>query len=275
MSAKGGGFAARFVTAVIILAVLFTLIWVPGLSMSLALFVTILAGIGLHEYYAMARATHMEPETIAGLLAGACVTLSGFFFGPEVTSAVLYAACAFVMGVLVLRARLSTAAFASSVFGIVYVGWFPAHIGFLHQVPDFGPGLVTVLIAGVALTDTAAYFVGKGFGKHKMAPIISPNKTWEGAAGGFVVTVLVLALFYYLRQHIGWNALPDWSLARYLLAGAALSLVAQVGDLAESSMKRAAGVKDSGSAFPGHGGVLDRCDGILFAAPVLYYIHTY
>jgi len=275
MSASGGGLTTRFLTAVVILAVLFTLIWVPALSVGLALFITLLVAIALREYYAMAHATEMKPASDAGVLAGSCVTFSGFFLGPENTSAVLYAGCIFVMAVLVLRARLSAPAFAASVFGVVYVGWFPAHIGFLHRVPDFGPGLVTVLIASVALTDTAAFFVGKALGRHKLAQRVSPNKTWEGAIGGFSASVLALALFYVLRERLGWSALPDWSLGRYLLAGAALSLVAQIGDLTESSIKRSAGVKDSGQAFPGHGGVLDRCDGILFAAPVLYYIHTY
>lgn len=275
MSAAGGGLVTRFLTAVVILAVLFTLIWVPNLSIGLALFVTILAAIGLHEYYAMARATQMIAVSHAGVLAGVCVTFSGFLLGAESTSAVLYAGCVFVMAVLVLRARLSASAFAASVFGVFYVGWFSAHIGFLHRVPEFGPGLVTILIASVALTDTMAFFVGKSLGRHKLTPKVSPNKTWEGAIGGFSASVLILTVFYVLRDKLNWIALPDWSLGRYLLAGAALSLFAQIGDLTESSIKRSAGVKDSGQAFPGHGGVLDRCDGILFAAPVLYYIHTY
>jgi len=105
---------------------------------------------------------------------------------------------------------------------------------------------------------------------HKMAPVLSPNKTWEGAVAGFLAALLGMAAACLLSRW--FNALPQWTLAHYLGIGAVLSVVSQVGDLAESSLKRAAGVKDSGSLFPGHGGVLDRCDGFLFATPALYYM---
>ena len=151
-------------------------------------------------------------------------------------------------------------------------GAAPAFDGVL---PGEGPGIVTALFVSVILTDTAAYFGGRALGRHKLAPVVSPNKTWEGAVSGFVFAVLGMCVLYVLRDRYSWTALPEWSLFKYAIAGALLSVASQVGDLVESSLKRDAGVKDSGVFFPGHGGVLDRCDGFLFAAPVLYYIHTY
>src|SRR5690606_3746527 len=175
----------------------------------------------------------------------------------------------------VVRNQRSVPGLASSVFGIFYVGWFGAHFTLLHSVHrgdvHIGPGLVTLLIVAVVLTDSAAYFVGSRFGRHKVAPAISPNKSWEGAAGGLVFSLAGMAVLYFLYRRFPDGPLPDWNFPRYLFAGALLSAVAQVGDFAESAIKRDAGVKDSGVLFPGHGGVLDRCDGFLFAAPVLYY----
>jgi len=135
-----------------------------------------------------------------------------------------------------------------------------------------GAGIVMMLLVAVAITDTAAYFVGKQFGRRKLAPVVSPKKTWEGAIGGFAFAVIAMGVLYLLRGSMDWTALPDWPLTRYLLSGAAVSIVSQIGDLIASSLKRDADVKDSGRLFPGHGGALDRCDGFLFGAPVLYYM---
>lgn len=132
-----------------------------------------------------------------------------------------------------------------------------------------------LLFVAVILTDCGGYFIGKYFGRHKMAPVISPKKTWEGAAAGLAASVAGLAAVFFLRPQFEEGLWPEWSLQRYILAGAVLSVASQLGDLTESSLKRDAGVKDSGTLFPGHGGVLDRCDGFLFAAPVLYYMATF
>jgi phosphatidate cytidylyltransferase len=125
----------------------------------------------------------------------------------------------------------------------------------------FEPGRVFCLIFFVWASDTGAYFAGKNFGKHKLAPSISPGKTWEGWAGGAALTLLV-----------GWAAgyfLPDISLSHRLVAASVVAVFGPLGDLAESMLKRSAGVKDSGTFLPGHGGLLDRFDAFLLALPVL------
>jgi phosphatidate cytidylyltransferase len=125
--------------------------------------------------------------------------------------------------------------------------------------------------------DIFAYFVGKTFGRHKMAPRISPGKTWEGAAASMFASVgvgLLLSLFW--GQKIpplfqNYQAFVSWGMSSPILAvSALLNIAAQLGDLVESAIKRGAGVKDSGAILPGHGGMLDRIDALLFAAPVLW-----
>ncbi|MFP5288155.1 MAG: phosphatidate cytidylyltransferase, partial [Thermoanaerobaculia bacterium] len=122
---------------------------------------------------------------------------------------------------------------------------------------------VFLLMAIVWLGDTAAYYVGSRIGRHKMAPTISPKKSWEGAAAGFFTGVAAAAV---------WSALRMDRIDLRILAVASLTAAAaQIGDLVESMIKRGAGVKDSGTVLPGHGGVLDRLDAMLFAAPVLLF----
>jgi phosphatidate cytidylyltransferase len=143
-------------------------------------------------------------------------------------------------------------------FGVPY---FAVPIASLHHLKRVDPWLVFLLMAIVWLGDTAAYYVGSRYGRHKIAPVVSPKKSWEGAAAGLVTSIAAAAVWSALRLgHVDFG----------VLGIAALTAVAgQVGDLVESMIKRGAGVKDSGHVLPGHGGVLDRFDAMLFAAPVL------
>jgi phosphatidate cytidylyltransferase len=143
-------------------------------------------------------------------------------------------------------------------FGVPY---FAIAASSIHLLQRADPWLTFLLMAIVWLGDTAAYYVGSRIGRHKMAPVISPKKSWEGAAASFVVAVVAAAV---------WDVCRRGSLEPGLLAAAAATgVAAQIGDLVESMIKRGSGVKDSGSILPGHGGMLDRMDAMLFAAPVL------
>jgi len=263
-------FILRLLTTLVLVPLTLLLIWAPTLDVFYVLFITTLACIGTIEYFSLLRAKQIPAESVAGVAAGTMVAISGMFGAPGLTCLLLYVAILLVSLVHVARTRLSVEGLAGSAFGIIYVGWFAAHMILLHELPVTGPGLVTILLVAVSVTDAFAYLGGSALGKHKMAPRVSPAKTWEGAAAGFLLTLCAMAVVYTIsRRTGGW---PDWTLGRYVWVGALLSVVAQIGDLAESSMKRSAGVKDSGALFPGHGGVLDRCDGFLFAAPALYYL---
>jgi len=132
----------------------------------------------------------------------------------------------------------------------------------IHHIPSLGPAVLFFVLVITWIGDTAAYFVGRAIGKHKLAPVLSPNKTWEGTIAS-IVGALLVAIAFAPRINIP---------LLHLLAMAAVGNVAgQVGDLLESAYKRSAGIKDSGSILPGHGGVLDRIDALILAIPVVWY----
>jgi phosphatidate cytidylyltransferase len=267
-------FGIRLLTALVILPLAALLVWAPSLRFLFAVFVSTFAAVGLYEYYALARRCQIAPETVAGIIAGTLVAFSGRYHSLPLMALTLCVACIAIATVQILRGTQSPAGLAATIFGVIYVGWFSGHMLLLQGIPQIGAGLVTMLILAIAVTDAVAYLGGSTFGRNKMAPSLSPNKTWEGAVCGFAATVAAMALFYVLSHAQSRIPFPAWSLVRYLMTGAVLSAVAQAGDLVESGMKRSAGVKDAGAVFPGHGGVLDRCDGYLFATPVLYYMVT-
>jgi phosphatidate cytidylyltransferase len=132
----------------------------------------------------------------------------------------------------------------------------------LHGIREEGPVILLFVLVITWVGDTAAYFVGRAIGKHKLAPVLSPNKSWEGSIASILGSLLVAAVF------AKWLTVP----LSHLLAMAAVgNFAGQAGDLLESAYKRSAGVKDSGSLLPGHGGVLDRIDALILAIPVVWY----
>jgi phosphatidate cytidylyltransferase len=163
---------------------------------------------------------------------------------------------------------------AFSVFALIYIGLTLATVPLVWVQQD-GASLLVFLFCIVWTGDTAALYVGRNFGRSKLSPRISPNKSWEGSAASLAGSLLIAAALVALSR-----ALEDRSiftlhfarpLARWLVLAVVLNLFAQVGDLVESAIKRGAGVKDSGAMLPGHGGILDRIDALLLAAPVLWY----
>ena len=159
---------------------------------------------------------------------------------------------------------------ATTILGFVYCGWFPMHLLFLRELHSAqfhdGLGFVVMMFTAILMTDIGCYYAGTHLGKHKLAPVISPNKTIEGSIGGAIAAVIgamIVGLF------IG----VDWYTS--LFAGLLCTIFAQIGDLCESLIKRDAGVKDSGNTLPGHGGFLDRADSFVLTIPVMYYFCHY
>ena len=227
-------------------------VWAPGAPVEVLLVLVPLAAVILAGFVPLDHSASPELELFGAALLGSVG-----------------------VGTLVLLARTPLAetfsAFGAFAFGVPYFALPMASLYRLHTVERLpwsgtvradGPWLVILLLAIVALGDSAALYVGKRFGRHKLAPTVSPNKTWEGSAASFVTAMLATAL---------WSA---WRLGeidpRLLLIGALTALAAQVGDLVESMIKRGAGLKDSGRLLPGHGGMLDRIDALIFAAPVFH-----
>ena len=155
---------------------------------------------------------------------------------------------------------------ATTVLGMVYCGWLPLHLIFLRHLhcDRFHDGLVFVVMVfmAVMVTDIGCYYAGRHLGKHKLAPVISPNKTIEGSVGGAICSVI---MSFIIGLYMGL----EWYFCRAI--GLLCTTAGQLGDLSESLIKRDAGVKDSGHTLPGHGGFLDRFDGYIFAIPVMYY----
>lgn len=147
----------------------------------------------------------------------------------------------------------------------------PAVFEALVELREISPGVLLAIMSVAWISDSMAYFTGRAFGKHKLAPSISPGKTWEGVAGGlFGVTAYAIVCF-----NLGWTMTSNMSIGELIFLWIALASTGIVGDLFESLMKRSAGVKDSGRVLPGHGGVLDRVDALLPIMPLAAIVHHY
>jgi phosphatidate cytidylyltransferase len=163
--------------------------------------------------------------------------------------------------------ELAAQGIAFTLLGVFYVGWLLSYVLLLRLLID-GHYYVFYIFGVVWLGDAAALVVGTLMGQHKLAPAISPRKTIEGAVGGLLGSLCGAILG-------GLWLLPHFSLSHCLATGCMLAVLGQLGDFSESLLKRSAGVKDSGGLIPGHGGILDKVDGILFGAPALYYYILY
>ena len=144
----------------------------------------------------------------------------------------------------------------------LYTGWLLAHLVSLRELPQ-GFHFVLLVLVATWSTDTFAYFVGITIGKHRLAPVLSPKKSVEGSIGGVIGSVVASVIIGYLDSHM--------PITNYIIIGLLVGIVGQVGDLAESALKRMAGVKDAGTFIPGHGGILDRFDSMFLTAPIVYY----
>lgn len=223
--------------------------------------------VGLWEFFALMKARGLAPFRVAGVVLLAAIFVDVAW---PVRTASLWPVVALVALVgLVARGPDFAATVPSAgltLLGAAYLGSLGGAVAALRLLPPDRDGAwrIVLLLAIVMVADTAAFFVGNAAGRHKLAPVISPGKTVEGALGGLAGGVAAAAAVRAL-------ALPALPLRDALLLGLAVAALGIAGDLVESLLKRWAGVKDSGALFPGHGGMLDRLDSILFGAPVLYY----
>ena len=248
-------------------------------------------GIALFETYRLA------PEGVGRMpLALGVVAVLALLLAAEAASgkADYLAASGIALAVWALAASLwfiaayegerPAAAFLLLLLGPVYAGFLLGHGLAIYDIggmaddagillnENLGRNWLLFTLAGTSACDTGAYAVGRLIGRHPMAPVVSPNKTWEGAAGGFAAAVGAMLAVGLIFTNTGLDLGVDlWQQA---VVAVVVAIVAQSGDLVESALKRAANAKDSGSIMPGHGGLLDRIDSILFALPAVYYLLT-
>jgi len=224
----------------------------------------VMAGFAAGEFYSLERREARLPNEVFGVIAAAAMPVAAALWGLPGLLAVVSGLVAASLVWHTLVSRIRTADTAETVFGAVYTGFLLAYL-VLIRTYEAGLILAAAVVLSVWLNDVAAYFVGSLLGRHKMAPHISPKKSWEGFAAGAVACIGLWACVPLVPQ-----SGVDLTLA--LVVGVAVAIASVIGDLAESRMKREAGVKDSGSSLPGHGGFLDRLDSLILVCLVAYWV---
>ncbi|MBV8858827.1 MAG: phosphatidate cytidylyltransferase [Acidobacteria bacterium] len=281
---------SRLITAAVALPVLIASVivkplWPLFVALAMAAIV-----IALYEFWFLCRRVGARPDVVVGYAAVAALFVTFFYNWIEF---LYWIVPVFIVAALVAE-MLRGAPFdkmvlsvGSTVLGVLYVAFLGAHLigvrtGFDtpgRQPETFWVGdaylshtLSTHLLSFFFLvlmgSDTGAYYTGRALGRHKLAPTVSPGKTWEGAAGGMAASLAAAALCHY------WF-FPELSLPAALALAALMNVLGVVGDLTESALKRGANAKDAAQILPGHGGLLDRLDSLLFNAPLLYYFALY
>jgi phosphatidate cytidylyltransferase len=255
-------FWSRVLVAAIGLPAVLGVVWLGGWWLCALAVATGL--VALHEFYGMARP--LRPLVPAGYT-GLVLTLLGAQLGGVVWMLggfLTTLAFAFLLkGISETRQSL-TVAVAATVLGVAWIAFGLAFFLLLRGLEEHGRLAVFTVLLAVFAADTMAYFVGHLIGRHKLAPVLSPGKTWEGLVGSTVAALLV-PFFALYQQHF-------LTIGESLVLGAVIAVTAPVGDLFESAVKRDLGVKDSGRLLAGHGGVLDRLDAPLFAAVASYFV---
>ena len=274
----------RIITAAIALPVLIASIIYPPLKFLFVALAIAAIVVALYEFWFLAKRVGAKPDVVVGYAASAAM-LVAFFYGEQLLPLLLLIIPALVIAALVAE-MLRGAPFdkmilsvGSTVLGVLYVVMLGGYLisvrtGFTETAQGYpnsysiSTHLLSFFFLVLMGSDTGAYYTGRAFGKRKLAPNISPGKTWEGALGGMAASLLMATLAHY------WF-FPELSLRAALPLAAVMNVLGVVGDLTESALKRGAKAKDAAQILPGHGGLLDRLDSLLFNAPVIYYFALY
>jgi len=267
---------SRIITALVVLPVLIASILISWLQPLFVLLAAAALVLGLFEFYVLAKKRDLKPDAVAGYIAAAGLFVIFYITRPWQLLDMLFLIQAvlviFIPGTLI-AATLRGAPFdkmlasaGATILGVLYVVFLGGHLVAVRT--GFNQPLSADLLSFFFLvlmgSDTGAYYVGRALGKHKLAPTISPGKTWEGVAGGIAASLILATIAHY------WF-FPELPLKLALPLAAVMTVLGILGDLTESALKRGAGTKDAAKLLPGHGGILDRLDSLLFNAPLIYY----
>lgn len=254
-------FLSRLLVAAVLLPIVLGIVWAGGWW----LFALALVGglLALHELYGLARGLH--PMVLGGYAGLALALLGAQLGGPTWLLAGILSTLPLALVVFFVSSvrQHAVAAFATTLLGVAWVAGGLAHLLLVRDIPDDGRLLVFTILLTVFADDTAAFFVGRAIGRHRLAPAISPGKSWEGFVAGTIVGIVVTFFALYEQDVV--------STGESLLLGLVIAIAAALGDLFESAVKRDMDVKDSGRLLAGHGGVLDRVDSLLWAGPAAYF----
>jgi phosphatidate cytidylyltransferase len=257
-------FWSRIVIAVVSIPIVIGLVylggwWLFGLALAAGL-------IALHELYRMTR--ELRPLVLAGYVALVLALLGAELGGVSWLTAGIVATllASFVFFVLSAARPSTTTSFGATLLGVVWIGGGLGFLLLVRAVPNHGFWALIAVLFTVFAADTAAYFVGRALGRHRLAPTISPGKSWEGFVAGVLAAMAAAFLILY-KDRTDFLTVPEM-----LALGATVAFASVLGDLFESAVKRDLGVKDSGRVLAGHGGMLDRLDSLLWAGPAAYYV---
>jgi phosphatidate cytidylyltransferase len=264
----------RIIVAAVAIPIAFFVMYLGRIAF--ALVISIISSLALWEFYKMAEKKNYPTFKIFGIIFGIIPVFLYLFC--NILHLFFIVFIAFVVGILILS-LLSKRENIIAGIGVMFAGFFYISLSFFSLISlrsdlfieyfidvnnneNFGFYLVSLIFCSVWICDSAAYFIGRKFGKHKLLERVSPKKTIEGAAAGFLAS----ALFFPILSHF---LMPEFNLIYAIIFGIVIGIFGQIGDLIESKLKRDAGVKDSSNLIPGHGGILDRFDSIIFISPIL------
>lgn len=258
----------RIVSSVLGIPLLIFLIVKGGIFLKVALLLVSL--IGMYEFY-MAVSKKLNIAHIIGFIVEIVYIIMMDNLSIENFRVIgIITVLALLIMIVALYGRINIIDISVSLFGFFYVGFLLSHIILIRNIPTIGLTLVWLPFICAWGCDTGAYFVGVSIGKHKLAPVLSPHKSVEGALGGVVTATLLSGIYGYCAYGLGYTEV-NMTVACAMF-GAVGSVFSQFGDLTASSIKRYTKIKDYGKLIPGHGGVLDRFDSVLFTMPVIYIL---
>ncbi len=248
----------RIVSSILLLPLLFFIVIKGGFFLNTS--IMIVSALAMYELYEAFKHANLSPIKSIGYIATLIFYMAIQFGIPWSYVGMIAFALFFTFASMVVLGKRQFMDMLVTIFGVIYISYALLHIGMARS--QFASYMVWIVFITAWATDTCAYFAGCFFGKHKLIPSVSPKKTVEGSIGGIAGSVMSCMIF---------GVVFEISLIHMALIGFAGSIVSQMGDLFASSIKRYIGIKDYGNVIPGHGGMLDRFDSIIFAAPLVYY----